>query len=258
VEVGGDQEEGGDGGGGDEGGEECELGHGESSFDRFGEQRDAGGGAGGNGGGVGFGLVDEERDQGRGCEGGDTAANEAGAEFVEGADDPFAGSVFGEVHSGGDSGEGLVFEVTAGEDFAVEGREFEKGGVEVVEGDRVGVVHGGGLREGRRTVFVIGAATLGTGVGLDGVDGDGEEPCGEARVGRCAAGGAFAGKQEEDGLGDFGGGVGVAGLTQSGGVDQLEVAGVDAGRGGKGGHEAASANIMSGEREIGHKNLGFG
>jgi hypothetical protein len=175
-------------------------------------------------------LVEEQ-----GGEGGDAAAGEAGAEFFKRAGDAFAGGVFGEVQGGGDGGEGLVFEVTAGEDFAVEGREFEEGGVEMGEQDLVSGRHDGGFLEGGRTAFVEGAAALGALPCLDGVGGDGEEPSDEAGVERGAVSGAFSSEKKKDGLGDVGGGIGVAGLAQRGGVDKVEVGRCE-GRGSGSGH----------------------
>jgi hypothetical protein len=71
--------------------------------------------------------------------------------------------------------------------------------------------------------FVVVAAGGGAAGFFDGEAGDVEEPTGHVGLlGRAALVDA-ASEEDEDGLGDVGGEVGVAGLTESGGVDEVEV-----------------------------------
>ena len=128
-------------------------------------------------------------------------------------------------------------EVAAGDEFAVGGVEGEEGGVEEV-GD-FGVIGwgcGGGGGEG---AFAAVASEGGAAGFLDDVVGDLEEPAGHALFLRGFAGLGFFEEDEEDGLGDVGGEVGVFGLAECGGVDEVGVlgggCGVGVGRCGHGG-----------------------
>ena len=80
--------------------------------------------------------------------------------------------------------------------------------------------HGLGLR--CSAAFVVETAAVGAEGGEGDVAGGFEEPGGGVVLGD---GFVFAGGDEEDGLGDVFGEVGVSGLAEGGGIDEVEVGG---------------------------------
>lgn len=169
-------------------------------------------------------MVGEDESEGGGG-GGDASTAKLGAEFFEGAVGAFAGGVFGELEFLAEGGEGLLFEETEEDRFAVGGAEviervvdfgpkrFPRGG----EGGGSGVVlHGEGFR------FVEAAALLGAEEGGGRVARAGVEPAGERGVAGEAQG--FQREVGEDGLGELTCAVRIPGTaTKRGGVHKREM-----------------------------------
>ncbi len=162
------------------------------------------------------------------CGGG---GGEGGAEAVEGALEAFLGGFFGDVQGGADFSGGFVLVVLEEEGFAVGGVEAREGGVEV-GGDflpeRIGLgglfrAHGGGL------LFVTAAGGFLFECVGSAVAGGAEEPAVELAVGGEESG--FLRDEDEDGLGDVLGGLGVADEAVGEGIDPVDVAADELGEG---------------------------
>ena len=165
--------------------------------------------------------------QGGGDEGGggdDTLFREIMAQFSNGIVHAFAGGVFAGVQGGADFGIAFLLEEAEGDSVAVLFPETAEGiiqhGQDLAPDFGVGF-RGEGLHKG--LLFAAGAAVFGAQEIGGGEPGGLIEPAGEDG-GRAQLAGFF-GQDDEDGLGDFLGGVGVAGFAEGGGVDEVDVTG---------------------------------
>jgi hypothetical protein len=173
--------------------------------------------------------------------------------LFEGAEDALAGGDFGDAEAIADLFEALVFEKAQDHDIAGGDGESGEGVVEdvgeILVGESIGVVdggyktgvwEGGGIVSGRHdggpfqcgSVLVMPTTPDALEVILGREAGDAQEPSGEQRGGAELSG--FFGEDDEDGLGDILGGVGVADLAGGRGVDEIDVAADDFAEGGLG------------------------
>ena len=265
-----------DKGGGDEGFLE---GRHENGFDRSG----GGGGRDGEGGGAGGDRTGErdgsceDRVGGEvggqsGSSDGEAAAQEDGAQLVEGAAHALLRGVFAGAEGLADFAEAFVFEKPeedrgavglgeGGDGFVEEGFELRP------RGGRRGR-HGSGGGEFDGGLFAGGAASLAADHIDGGAAGDDVEPGGER-----LDGGEFlrvAGEVEEDGLRDVFGELGRADLAAGGGVDEVDVAGDEFGEGGLRifagvageqfvvGHGVSAESLSPPDEEIRQRNVPWG